>query len=142
MGIKISSIAADLKRENDGDYVEIPPDIIGGGEGILLKVRAFSYAPYLKERNEIVRKWHRAYGRDQVPLDVAFKADGRLYAKHILLDWKGLDEDDGSPMKFSIERAEELMTNMEFRLLQDAVQYAAGKIMVIAAEETKAELKN
>lgn len=142
MGFKLSSLAADLKRENDGDWVAIPPDIIGDAEGVELKVRAFSYQPYQIARNKIVQKWARSYGREPVPLDVAFKADGKLYAQHILLDWKGFDNDAGEPLDCSPEVAEDYLTNPKFRLLQNAVQYAAGKIMLIAAEETKAELKN
>ena len=142
MGIRMNSIAADLQRENQGDWVDIPPELFADGDGVLLKVRAFSYQPYQIARNKIVQKWSRSYGREPIPLDVAFKADGKLYADFILLDWKGLDGDDGKPMPYTKEMAEDLLTNPEFRIFQNAVQYAAGKIMLIAAEETKAELKN
>lgn len=134
--VKLGSLKADLRRESEGDWVVIPPELIGDGEGVRLKVRALTYGPYRMAVDDLVQKWGRKYQGKGAPRDVAYEADGELLAKYILLDWDGLDE------PFSKGRALELLTDPAFRVLQTAVSYAARSLALVTAEAGEAERKN
>jgi hypothetical protein len=128
MAVKLASLRANLKRETDGDWVDIP-DL----PGLRLKTRGFNYGPYLAAKSIVDARHVRNYlakGRE-VPADVLYQANARLYLDHILLDWEGLD-DDGEPVPVS--RAEEILTDPAFRELHDHIRYAGRQIGEVEAE--------
>lgn len=49
----------------------------------------------------------------------------RALAKHVLVDWKNIEDDDGSPIPYSQEKAEEILANPEYRDLLDFVMATA-----------------
>lgn len=131
MAVKLSSIRADLQREHEGDWVDIP-DL----PGVRLKVRAFSYGPYQIAKGLIEQKWARKYGKDPVPPDVSERENGRLYAEHILLDWEGFDE------AYSKERALEVLTDPAFRELNAHIRYAGSRLAAQDIQFTEDAAKN
>lgn len=131
MAIKLSSIKADLKREHEGDWVEIP-DL----PGVRLKVRGFSYGPYQIAKNLVEQKWIRKYGKDPVAPDVQDRDNGKLYVDHILLDWEGFDE------PYTKERAMEILTDPAFRELAGHVRYAGMRVAARDIEFTEEAAKN
>lgn len=137
MAVKISSLRADLKRENDGDWIDIPE-----WPGVRFKVRGFNYGPYLAAKSIIDQRNQRKYFSANLPLppDVAYQTNARLYLDHILLDWEGLIGDDGQPVP--IERAEEYLMNPAFRDFHDHIRYAGNKIGETEAEFVKDAAKN
>jgi hypothetical protein len=117
MAVKFSSLASDTKKEDEGDWIEIPdlPEVS-------LKVRSFNYAPYRIERDQLIQRNARKYGRKPMPPDENEVAFGRLYAKHILLDWKGFD------IPYSADAAREALSDPAYRDLRRHVEYAAGQV--------------
>lgn len=137
MAVKLGSLRADVARERDGDWVEIP-DL----PGVSLKVRGFSYGPFTMARDIVQMKWSRRYGREPVPVEVSFPENGKLYAEHILLDWKGFVDDDGKDVPYTREASLELLTDPAFRELHDHIRYAGTKLAQTEVEFVDAAAKN
>lgn len=135
MAVKLGSLRADIRRETDGDWVEIP-DL----PGVALKVRSFAYGPFQMQKSIVEGKWNRRYGRDPVPIEVSLPENGKLYAQHILVDWRGLVDDDGKPVP--IEQAEDILSDPAFRELHEHIRYAGTKLAQIEAEFVEDAAKN
>lgn len=133
MAVKLGSLAANLRRENDGDWIDIP-DL----PGVSLKVRGGAYGPFQAAKSIVdqrfARKW-LAKG-DPVPQDIAYKENGKLYADHILLGWAGFDEE------FSPGRAYEALTDPAMRAMHDHVRYAMTRVAETEAEFVEDAGKN
>jgi len=117
MTIKLKSLAADLKKEVEGDWIDIPdlPDVS-------LKVRSLQSPAYTVARDLMSQKHRRKYGAKPVPPEVFSKDFGRLAAEHLLLDWKGFD------VPYSADTAEEVLTSLEYRMLLNHTVWAASQV--------------
>jgi hypothetical protein len=117
MTVKLSSLRADLKREEDGDWVEYPD-----WTGVRFKVSSLNKPAYTIARDLLLQKVARkskGKPQDRNKLTPEF---GRLYADHILHDWEGFDE------PYSPDLARQYLTNPEFRDLVAAVEWCASKV--------------
>jgi hypothetical protein len=133
MAVKFASLAADTKKEDEGDWIEIP-DL----PGVSLKVRSFNYAPYRIARDQLIQRNARKYARKPMPPDENEVEFGRLYAKFILLDWKGFD------LPYSQDEARAALTDTAYRDFRRHVEYAASQVAqaeVEFVEEALGELK-
>lgn len=118
MAISLNSIRANLTRETDGDWVEI-----FSLPGVALKARGYSYGPFQAAMSVVRARWIRSYGSvEGTPNHVASRDLGRLYAQHLLLDWRGFDE------PFNPATIVDLLTDPEMRELRQAISYAAEKV--------------
>jgi hypothetical protein len=141
--IKLNSLKANLSRENDGDWIKIPPELVGDGEGVEFKVRSLIYAKFRIARDQFILKVSRAAGGiTKVDAEKLYVGDGNLLADHILLDWRGLSDDAGKPVPYDADLAREILVDPAFRTIQAAVAYAARQLGEITAEVTADELKN
>jgi len=132
MTVKLTSLRADTRRENDGDWVELPEL-----PGVALKVRGFAYGPFQNAKSQIEAKWaRRTGGRDAIPAEEQYKANGRLYARYLLLDWRGFDE------TYDPELVEQLLTDLGYRELHDHIRYATNKVSQVDAEFVEAASGN
>lgn len=59
-----------------------------------------------------------------------------------LLDWSGLEGDDGQPIAYSKEMAGKLLTDLEYRNFRDAVIWAATVVAEQGAAEVEDAAKN
>ena len=123
MAVKLASLKANLPRENDGDWIQIP-DLLG----VRLLVRSFHYGPYKTALAQVQQRFRRKYGYDGAPDDVAAREAGKLYADHILLGWEGLD------VPYSRETALEVLTDPAHRAMRGHVDYASAKVAETSAE--------
>jgi hypothetical protein len=117
MAVKFASLASDLKKEDDGDWIEIP-DL----PGVSLKVRSFNFGPYRIARDQLIQRTARKYGRKPVPPEENEIEFGKMYAQYLLLDWKGFDID------YSAAAAREALSDPAFRDLRRHVEYAASQV--------------
>lgn len=131
MTVKLSSLRANLKRETDGDWIDIP-DL----PGVALLVRSFHYGPFQAAKQQIEQKWARQYAGRGAPPEIVFRANGRLYAAHLLLGWRGFDQ----PWNEAV--AEETLTDPEFRELHEHIRYASNRVSEIETEFVEAAEKN
>lgn len=138
MSVKLSSLAVDINAEQSGDWVDIP-DL----PGVALKVRSINAPAYQVARGLLMQKLRRKHGQDKpIPVNDLTVALGALYAEHLLLDWRGLADDNDQPLPFSTELSTSLLTNPEYRNLVQHVAYAAGRVGERDVEFTDDLIKN
>jgi hypothetical protein len=129
--VKLASLRADSALERAGDWVDamsIP--------GVSFKVRSINYPPYTVARDMLFQRLRRKYGAKPTPQDVMTSELGKLYAQHILLDWKGFDE------PYSAENAMQVLSDPEFRDVISAVELAAGGVGQAEIEFVEETAKN
>lgn len=131
MSVKLSSLKADFEREAKGDWIDYPD-----WPGVAFKVSSLHLPAYQTARDIAYKRLNKAYSGVTVPQTVMSAEMGKLYAKHILHDWRGLDE------SFSPERALEILTDPEYRNVVAAVEYCAAKVSEVAVEFVEDEAKN
>jgi hypothetical protein len=60
--------------------------------------------------------------------DIQDALDVRLLAETILVDWDGIDGDDGEPLEFSQELAEQILSDPDMEVFRRAVTHAASVV--------------
>lgn len=135
MAVKLRSLKADMRRQNDGDWVELPELAEASGDIPAIKVRGLNYGPYQVELSAARQRWARKHGSiDGTPPEVIGRDCGRLYAKHLVLDWRGFDE------PYNIDTAEEMLTSPgDFFLL---ASFAVQQVSRTEAEFVENAAKN
>lgn len=135
--LKLSSLKADLARENDGAWMDVPE-----WPGVSLKVRGLNYPAYELARNTGAQIRARKTKNAASTSAESTAFFGRLYAEHILLDWKGLVSDDRQMVPYSKERALEILTDPAFREFVAAVESAAARVAQVDVEFIEGAAKN
>ncbi|MGB3898353.1 MAG: hypothetical protein WA973_07335 [Mesorhizobium sp.] len=131
MTVKLSSLKADLAREEKGDWIEYPD-----WPGVEFNVSSLHLPAYVAARDLLVQKMAKKHGGKPVPRDEMTVEHGALYAEHILHDWRGLD------VEYSPEVARETLTNIEFRNVIAAVEWCAAKMSEVEVEFVEKAGKN
>lgn len=136
MALKLSSIRADLARENEGDWVDIPE-----WPGVRLKVRSINSRDYQNQRELAQQAMIRSLGRLPTSIEMEPKIR-KLAAEFLLRGWDGLVGDDEQPIVYTPARAVELLIDPEMRTLAQQVVWAAGRVGEREAEFVEAATKN
>lgn len=145
MTIKLSSLSADLKKERDGDWIEVKdwpglnpekPFESVPVPGLAFNVRSTNYPPYLVARQAMLERLKQDYPDGNVPPEVQAKVDGELATEHLLIGWKGLDID------YSPEIVQNILTAEEHRTVRQMVWWCAGRVGKKQVEFVEAAAKN
>src|SRR5262245_40290355 len=132
--MKLTEIAVDPDRVENGAWVDDIPEL----QGLRLKVRGNNNADWRRLQARLldaVPRKKRMGGR--VDPDEQDKIIGSCLLSTCLLDWDGLEDDDGAPIPYSKQMAQKLLNEPEYRRFRDGVIWASN---VVADEsETNAE---
>jgi len=116
--IKLSAFASNLKAEADGEWVEIAEL-----PGVKFKVRGIGYPPFQTDLKLVRARLIRKYpGTKPIPAEEEDVENGRLYAKHLLLDWQGIEEG------YTPELAMQALTDPASRQLRGQVAWCASRV--------------
>jgi hypothetical protein len=109
--MKISTFATDLDLEEDGVWI----DIGDGGSLLVARLGNPKYREYLRKASKGLRSSIRNKSiSEELSDEILLKA----MSETILLDWKGIDDDNGKPIKYTKETCLKLLTDLrDFRLL-------------------------
>ncbi len=129
MTIKLGSLAADLVKEREGDWIE-PKEWPGLNPdkpyeqvplpGLAFLTRSINYPPYAAAYQSELEKLRQAYPSGSIPADVQAKVEGKLAVEHLLLGWKGLD------VAYSPDIVGSVLTAEEHRVVRAMVRWCAG----------------
>jgi hypothetical protein len=123
--MKLSDLTVDAERLEKGAWVDNIPDM----EGLRLKVRGANNVDWrrLQSRllNAVPRK-KRLGG--QLDPDEQDRITATCLLNACLMDWDGLEGDDGKPLPYSKEWASKLIMEPEYRRFRDAVIWAATMV--------------
>jgi hypothetical protein len=126
--MKLSDITVDAERLEKGAWVDNIPDM----EGLRLKVRGANNVDWRRLQSRLldaVPRKKRLGGR--LDPDEQDRITASCLLNTCLMDWDGLEGDDGNPLPYSKEWADKLIKEPEYRRFRDAVIWAAS----IVAEE-------
>lgn len=129
--LKLESVKNNLKAEREGDWVDYPE-----WDGVSFKVRSIEAPEFTMGRDALLRRLSRKHKGDPIPPDDLTREVGTLYAKHILLDWKGLDQ------PHSADLALDILTDPSYRQVVKAVDDCAGRVGRGDADFIQAAAKN
>lgn len=131
MTVKLSSLKADLAREEKGDWIEYPD-----WPGVEFNVSSLHLPTYQVARDLLFKRLAKQFKKASVPASVMTTELGKLYAKHILHGWRGLD------VVYSAEVATEILSDPEYRNVVAAVEYCASTVSETDVEFVEDEVKN
>lgn len=111
--MKLSKFKTDKSMETEGVWVDV-------ADGLRLKVARIGNPAY-KTHIRRLGKPHVnmiRHANQAVDLDVMDALTVKAMAANVLLDWEGLEDEDGNPIPYSVKKAEELMTDVpDFRAM-------------------------
>lgn len=143
--MKLSDLKANLKAEVEGEWVDAPELGLdeATGEPVAFLVRSLHYPPYKMAIAEAQLRLGRRYPGSQLPPpEIEAVENGRLRAKHLLLGWRGIEDDAGGALAFSPETAMNLLTDPEYRPVSDAVFACARVVGTRRADQQQAVAGN
>lgn len=141
--VKLKSIAVDPKAEAEGVWLEYVA-------GFKVKVastatRAFRdamEAAMLPYRELIRADQGKEKGERKFTDEMRTQVLREVVAKHVLVGWEGLEDDDGQPLPYSPERALELLSDPAMHRLVSWLETAAASEEVYRAERLERDRKN
>ncbi|TIU02336.1 MAG: hypothetical protein E5W43_00910 [Mesorhizobium sp.] len=145
MTVKLGSLAADLKKEREGDWIEVkdwpglnPEKPLESVPlpGLAFNVRSLNYPPYVVARQAALEKLKQDYPDGNVPPDVTAKIEGELSVEHLLLGWRGLDTE------YSPDLVQVIMIAEEHRTMRSMVAWCAGRVGKKQVEFVENAVKN
>lgn len=102
--MKLSKFKIDHNVAEEGQWVDI-------GDGVELKIARMGNRKY----NETIRRLSKPHkyqiDNDTLPQEISEEIMNKAVAECILLDWKGLEDDDGQPINYSRQKAFELLSD-------------------------------
>jgi hypothetical protein len=137
--MKLSELAVDPDRQENGAWVDDIPEV----QGLRLKVRGAQNADWRKLQAKLldaVPRKKRLGGRLDPDENDAIMTKCLLNC--CLLDWDGLEDEQGNAIPFDKDYARKLITEPEFRRFRDSVIWAANVVQEKTEDETDDNLGN
>jgi len=106
--MRISAFITDQRKENEGVWVPLG----AGAQVLVARVGNEKYKQSFLRHSKPHRTQLRTGNLEE---DAAQKLLNKVMAETVLLDWKGLEDDDGNDILYSTEKAEELLAIKDFR---------------------------
>lgn len=122
--MKLSSLKTDTATIEQGRWVKDIPDM----GGLELKVRGLGNTDYrrlMDKKVEAVPRAKKVRGLDTAERD---RVVSECLHEAILIDWKGLTDDNDEPLPYTKEHAFQLLTDPDFARFRGAVIWAAGVV--------------
>lgn len=122
--MKISACKVDSKKLEGGAWVKTIPAF----PGMALKVRGLGNTEYRVLRARLIEEVPRAERlAGLTPAD-----DDRILTEclieTVLVDWRGLEDDDGNPLAFDKAVSRRYLTDPDYTSFRGAVLWAAGAL--------------
>lgn len=137
--MKLADLKVDPAKVEDGDWVDGIPEM----EDLRLKVRGVGNAQWRKLQRKLISAVPQHRRIDGV---ISQEDEDNITSiclqSACLLDWAGLEGEDGQPLAYSKEVASELLTKPETRAFRDAVLWAATIVGRRKAEVAEGDAKN
>lgn len=130
---KLSSVKRDVEKASQGIWRTF--------EGIDFCIARIDNPDAKKELRRL-SKLERATRRGKVDDDAAEKHITAVVAKHVIKDWRNLEDDDGKPIPYSVETASKIIADPAFAELRDWIITIATEDEAFRAETIEATAKN
>lgn len=136
--MKLSEIAVNAEAIEVGRWVSVGHLL----PGVKLKVRGADNTDCRRLRNKLISEVPRAERIKGLDTKTSDSINARLLAETILVDWSGLEDDDGNPLAFSNGKALDILADPSFVVFKNAVEWAAAVVGEDELAETEDASKN
>lgn len=129
MAMKLSEMMVDKKAQEEGEWVD-------WRDGVRVKVRSAETAAYSKLHEKLQKPYAnilRHGGR--IPREKTEEILIQCLAECVLVDWDGIIDDDGKPIKYTPEKALKFLTEaIDFRDFVTMAAYDRNNFRLKAKE--------
>lgn len=136
--MKFSDITINIDAIEAGRWVSVDHLI----PGVKLKVRGIENTDYKRLRNKLISEISRPVRLRGVDLATMEKINTTLLVEAVLVDWSGIEDDDGQPLPFSKEKAASVLSDPGLVVFRNAVEWAASIVGEDDLVEAEAAAKN
>jgi hypothetical protein len=120
--MKISQLEVDQKIVEEGHWVSNIPELTG----VRLKVRGSSNKDWRRMAQRLINAVPRKLrANGMLDPDEADKISATILLHTGLLDWEGIENDDGTPIPYDKKKAAQYLTGERFRA---GVQFACDQV--------------
>lgn len=136
--MKLSALKTDVAKLEAGKWVGDIPDM----DGLELQVRGLGNTDYkrlFEKKADAVPRSRKVRG---LQVDDRERIVGECLHEAILLGWRGLTDEGGSPVAFDPDLARSLLCEPEYAKFRAAVVWAANLVSEEAGESVEAAAKN
>lgn len=136
--MKLSAFKVDTNKVEGGQWVRKIPDF----PGIAFKVRGFSSQIYRKAISVEMDQYSRIERMSGLSADQQSDVQAKAMAEAGILDWSGIEDEDGKPLPFSKDAALVYLTDPDYRRFSAAVAFAMAFVDETASSEGVDASKN
>lgn len=128
--MKLSLLRTDLKKAVNGVWHDY-------GAGVRFLVGMAGNTESVKLARRLIEQHQLAIQTESLKPEDLETINVKVQAQTIFLGWEGVDEDDGSPMKYSAARAEEILRDPQYEEVQRAIARMSNQLHMyrVRAEE-------
>ena len=119
--MKISELEVDQKVIEEGKWVSNIPELTG----VRLKVRGSNNKDWRRMAQRLINAEPRKNRINGLDPDAADRISATILLQTGLLDWEGIEADDGSPIPYDKKKAAQYLTGERFRA---GVQFACDQV--------------
>jgi hypothetical protein len=127
-GFKLSQLAVDTTKSEDGVWIEF-------GAGFELLIARANNAAFKAELARLVKPYQREIAREGMSSRHATDAHTKAQAKCVVLNWRGLEDEDGEPIPYSPEKAFEILSDPRYPELKEFVDIESNNLDNFRAED-------
>lgn len=139
MAVKLTSLKADVKKENEGAWV---PFADTGDPDLGFKVRSLNYVPFETARLREIMRLQTRFGASSVPQEESDQMLGKLLVEHILLDWRGIVDENRVAVPYTTDMGMDFLPSPEGVHVRRYVLACASRLGEVKAEFVEEAVKN
>lgn len=124
--MKVSQFKRDASRVEAGEWVDGLP----GLDGVRLKVRGLQSLAFSDAQARLQRQVPAHKRKEDGSIDpaLAYVIMGKAMQETVLLDWDGIEGDDGKPLAYDADLATTWLTDVDYSHFAEAVMQAAAVV--------------
>ena len=125
---KLGQFRSDTALEAEGVWVEY-------AAGIEFKIARLNNPAYRKCLRKLLRPEVRRARSKRLDDDRADELTLKAMARHVLVGWKNIENDDGVPIEYSPEKAFEILSAPEYHEIREFIEVTASDADLFASED-------
>lgn len=132
---KITAVMTDLEKVEKGVWVDY-------AAGIKLCVAGINNENYKKMKDKILKPYLRQIRAKSMTSQELLEVIKPAAAKHLLVDWDNIEDENGKPLEYSYEKALEFFNNPALSDMYNFVLETAGEVETYRQEDIEESLGN
>lgn len=130
--MKLSEIKIDSNKQEEGGWVDNIPELAG----LRFKTRGSMNKDWRRMQNRMVQAVPRAEKIDGLSPQHSDRINGILLRETAILDWDGIEGEDGEKLPFSKEMFQKIWDDPDMQKFREGALWAAN----VVAERRKGEV--